>query len=65
MRFRDRRCRTNIELKIKELRRRAEQSLGARFDIKGSRAVVEDGALCVLEEKIDRFARQASAADLA
>jgi uncharacterized protein (DUF885 family) len=46
------------ELKITELRRRAERELGARFDIKAfHRAVLEDGALPldVLEAKIDRW----------
>ncbi len=46
------------ELKIRELRTRAEEALGARFDIKAfHRAVLEDGALplSVLEAKIDRW----------
>ena len=46
------------ELKITELRRRAEAALGPRFDIKAfHRAVLEDGALPldVLEAKIDRW----------
>jgi uncharacterized protein (DUF885 family) len=46
------------ELKITELRRRAERELGPRFDIRAfHRAVLEDGALPldVLEEKIDRW----------
>lgn len=44
------------ELKIRELRNRAEAALGARFDIKAfHRAVLEDGALPleVLEAKVD------------
>ena len=53
------------EMKITELRRRAEAALGPRFDIKAfHRAVLEDGALPldVLDAKIDRWiaARQAS-----
>jgi uncharacterized protein (DUF885 family) len=53
------------EMKITELRRRAEAALGPRFDIKAfHRAVLEDGALPldVLNDKIDRWiaARQAS-----
>lgn len=46
------------QLKITELRRRAEQELGAKFDVKAfHRAVLEDGALPleVLEEKINRW----------
>ncbi|MBW3569531.1 MAG: DUF885 domain-containing protein [Gemmatimonadetes bacterium] len=46
------------ELKITELRRRAEAALGPRFDIKAfHRAVLEDGALPldVLDAKIDRW----------
>jgi uncharacterized protein (DUF885 family) len=46
------------ELKIRELRTRAESLLGARFDVKAfHRAVLEDGAmpLDVLEAKIDRW----------
>jgi uncharacterized protein (DUF885 family) len=46
------------QLKITELRRRAEQALGADFDIKAfHRAVLEDGALPLdaLEQKIDRW----------
>jgi uncharacterized protein (DUF885 family) len=46
------------QIKITELRRRAEQALGSRFDVKAfHRAVLEDGALPldVLEEKIDRW----------
>jgi uncharacterized protein (DUF885 family) len=46
------------ELKITELRRRAERELGPRFDIRAfHRAVLEDGALPlnVLEAKIDRW----------
>jgi uncharacterized protein (DUF885 family) len=46
------------QMKITELRRRAEQSLGPRFDVKAfHRAVLEDGALPldVLEEKIDAW----------
>jgi uncharacterized protein (DUF885 family) len=46
------------QMKITELRRRAERELGSRFDIKAfHRAVLEDGAvpLDVLEAKIDRW----------
>ena len=46
------------QLRITELRRRAEAALGPRFDIKAfHRAVLEDGALPldVLEAKIDRW----------
>jgi len=46
------------QLKITELRRRAEGALGPRFDIKAfHRAVLEDGALPldVLDAKIDRW----------
>jgi uncharacterized protein (DUF885 family) len=46
------------QLKIAELRRRAEQALGPRFDIKAfHRAVLEDGSLPldVLDAKIDRW----------
>jgi uncharacterized protein (DUF885 family) len=46
------------QLKITELRRRAEQTLGPNFDIKAfHRAVLEDGPLPldVLEQKIDRW----------
>ena len=46
------------ELKILELRQRAEQALGERFDIRGFHAeVLRDGAvpLSVLEAKIDRW----------
>lgn len=46
------------ELKIRELRTRAEEVLGARFDIKAfHRAILEDGALplAVLESKIDSW----------
>jgi uncharacterized protein (DUF885 family) len=50
------------ELKITELRRRAERELGPRFDIKAfHREILQDGALPldVLEAKIDRWiARQ-------
>lgn len=46
------------QLKITELRRRAEQALGSRFNLKAfHREVLEDGALPldVLEEKIDAW----------
>ena len=46
------------QLKITELRRRAEAALGPRFDVKAfHRAVLEDGALPldVLDAKIDRW----------
>ena len=46
------------QLKIRELRTRAETALGERFDIKGFHAqVLEDGELplSVLESKIDRW----------
>jgi uncharacterized protein (DUF885 family) len=46
------------QLKIAELRQRAEKALGPRFDIKAfHRAVLEDGALPldVLDAKIDRW----------
>jgi uncharacterized protein (DUF885 family) len=46
------------ELKIKELRARAEQALGDKFDIKAFHAeVLQDGSvpLAVLETKIDRW----------
>jgi uncharacterized protein (DUF885 family) len=46
------------EMKITELRARAERALGSRFDVKAfHRAVLEDGALPldVLEAKIDRW----------
>ncbi|GAB6195720.1 DUF885 domain-containing protein [Lysobacter xanthus] len=46
------------ELKIKELRRRAEQALGPKFDIRAFHAeVLRDGAvpLDVLDAKIDRW----------
>ena len=45
-------------MKITELRRRAEASLGPRFDMRAfHRAVLESGALPldVLEAKIDRW----------
>jgi uncharacterized protein (DUF885 family) len=44
------------ELKIQELRRRAEQKLGGKFDIRQFHAeVLKDGSvpLDVLEEKVD------------
>jgi uncharacterized protein (DUF885 family) len=46
------------QLKISELRRRAEDALGSRFDIKAfHRAILEDGALPldVLDAKMDRW----------
>lgn len=46
------------ELKIKELRQRAEQALGPKFDIRGFHAeVLRDGAvpLDILEDKVDRW----------
>ena len=46
------------ELKIRELRKRAEDSLGDRFDLREFHVeVIEDGSmpLVVLEEKIDRW----------
>jgi uncharacterized protein (DUF885 family) len=46
------------ELKIQELRRRAESALGPRFDVRAFHAeVVEGGSLplAVLEAKIDRW----------
>lgn len=46
------------ELKIRELRTRAEQALGERFDVRAfHRQVLEDGALPLdtLEAKIDRW----------
>jgi uncharacterized protein (DUF885 family) len=46
------------ELKIQELRRRAEAALGPRFDVRAFHAeVVESGSLplAVLEAKIDRW----------
>lgn len=46
------------ELKIRELRTRAEEALGTRFDVKAfHRAILEDGALplAVLEAKVDRW----------
>lgn len=49
------------QLKITELRRRAEAALGDRFDVKAfHRAVLEDGALPleVLEAKIDRWIKE-------
>jgi uncharacterized protein (DUF885 family) len=53
------------QMKITELRRRAERELGSRFDIKAfHRAVLEDGAvpLAVLEAKIDRWIAERRAA---
>lgn len=51
------------ELKITELRRKAERALGPKFDLKAfHRAVLEDGALPldVLEAKIDRWIAERS-----
>jgi uncharacterized protein (DUF885 family) len=53
------------EMKITELRRRAEAALGPRFDIKAfHRAILEDGALPldVLDDKIDRWIAERQAA---
>ncbi|HBK57103.1 MAG TPA: DUF885 domain-containing protein, partial [Xanthomonadales bacterium] len=46
------------QLKIRELRDRAERTLGERFDVRGfHREVLSDGSvpLSVLERKIDRW----------
>jgi uncharacterized protein (DUF885 family) len=46
------------ELKIRELRRRAEQALGGRFDIKAFHDVILTGgsrSLRILEEDVDRW----------
>ena len=46
------------ELKIKELRAKAEKELGAKFDVREfHNEVLKDGAvpLAVLEQKIDRW----------
>ena len=51
------------ELKIKELRRRAEDALGAEFDVRAFHdAVLANGALPlpILERQIDRFIARAS-----
>ena len=53
------------ELKIKELRRRAEKALGDRFDVREFHdAVLLSGSipLRVLEQKIDRFIEEQKAA---
>lgn len=50
------------EIKIKELRRRAEQQLGGRFDIRDFHdVVIRNGAvpLAVLEDEVDRWLVQA------
>jgi uncharacterized protein (DUF885 family) len=52
------------ELKIRELRRRAEQSLGARFDVKAFHDQVLLGGsmpLTILEQKVDRWISAARA----
>jgi uncharacterized protein (DUF885 family) len=54
------------ELKIKELRRRAEETLGERFDVRAFHdAVLANGSvpLPVLEQSIERFIAEAAAAD--
>jgi uncharacterized protein (DUF885 family) len=46
------------EMQIRELRTRAEQALGEKFDVRGFHAeVLKDGSvpLSVLEQKIDRW----------
>jgi uncharacterized protein (DUF885 family) len=48
-------------LRIQQLRRRAEQALGPRFDIRGFHDAVLDGGalpLDLLERKIDRWISQ-------
>ncbi|MCG8441844.1 MAG: DUF885 family protein [Caulobacterales bacterium] len=54
------------ELKLKELRARAEEALGAGFDVRHFHdAVLEDGAvtLAILEAKIDRWIAEQDAGD--
>jgi len=52
------------ELKIRELRRRAEQALGTRFDIKAFHDQILLGGsmpLTILEERVDRWISAARA----